>query len=208
MSIRYSEARVPTAVGAFRLRVYEDAHNCGAVAIVGGEPLTQTPVLTRLHAACFLAETLGYVGCDCRQRLSFALEAIARCGGVVVYLRRDARGVRLREQLRSVAETRSTHALVEHGLLDDASFPIAAAILRDLGIAAVRLIDAHHGEAAALAAVGVNVTGEVVLGAPPQLRLTALAAIEKVLARAPLPPRSAHAAAAYRDVVDSGVRRD
>lgn len=120
MPARYSEARVPTAFGLFRLRVY----GAGAVAIIAGDGLDQGPA--RIHRACFLSENLGYTGCECRERLTSALASIAARGGVVIYIRPHADGRGVAEQLRNRG--------ADHQRLDAASVETAAGVLRDLGV--------------------------------------------------------------------------
>src|SRR5437016_7755202 len=100
MSTFHSEARVPTTVGVFRLRIYGGPQDTGPVAIIGGETFSSGPTIVRLHSTCFISENLGYLGCDCRQRLDFALQRIAACGGVVVYLRSKASGRGLADRIR------------------------------------------------------------------------------------------------------------
>lgn len=135
----HSEAKVPTAFGVFRVRVYDGARDDGPVAIIGDGFKSPAP-LARIHRACFLSENLGYTGCDCRERLAFALETIAARGGVVVYLRHG-----LGDQLRH-----------RHHHLDHQSFATAARVLRELGVDSVQLIG-DDGDAAGLAAHGINV---------------------------------------------------
>jgi 3,4-dihydroxy 2-butanone 4-phosphate synthase / GTP cyclohydrolase II len=162
MSGLYSEARLPTVVGMFRLRVYEQACDSGPTAIIAGDRIAfATPTPARVHIACFLSENLGYVGCDCRERLSFALETIAAHGGVVVYLRRDSARRGVGEEIR-----RRGQVFTGHGVLDASSAAQAAEVFRDLGISSVRLIGGDGGQADALAACGIAVAEHLPAGPP------------------------------------------
>src|SRR5512138_2838259 len=107
MILRYSEARLPTPHGEFRLVVYrtDNAPGLGSTAVgmaaeehvatVLGD-VSGSDVLTRVHSSCFTGEVLGSLRCDCRAQLDAALERIGREGrGVVVYLVQEGRGIGL-----------------------------------------------------------------------------------------------------------------
>jgi len=98
MVLRYSEARLPTLHGEFRVVIYRtgevagpgstavgtsaEEHVAMVLGDVGGED-----VLTRVHSSCFTGEVLGSLRCDCRAQLDAALARIGSEGrGVVVYL--------------------------------------------------------------------------------------------------------------------------
>src|ERR1043166_2729187 len=95
MVLRYSEARLPTPHGEFRVVIYRtgEAAGLGAtalgiaheehVAMVLGD-VAGADVLTRVHSSCFTGEVLGSLRCDCRAQLDAALERIGRRGRGVV----------------------------------------------------------------------------------------------------------------------------
>src|SRR5689334_4015187 len=98
MLTRYSEARLPTPNGEFRVVVYRTGSGGGAgasavgldheehVAMVMGD-VHSAGVLTRVHSSCFTGEVMGSLRCDCKAQLEGALARIAREGcGVLVYL--------------------------------------------------------------------------------------------------------------------------
>src|SRR5690242_10523667 len=104
---RFSDARLPTAHGEFRVVVYRTGRPGGQgstavgtaqeehVAMVMGD-VTGTNVLTRVHSSCFTSEVMGSLRCDCRAQLDAALARIAREGrGVLVYLVQEGRGIGL-----------------------------------------------------------------------------------------------------------------
>ena len=135
----FSEARVPTTFGLFRLRVYEDPGDAGVVAIVSGKISRSEAIPVRIHSACFFSENLGFLGCECRQRLEQALEYISEYGGVVVYLRSNR-----------------ASPVPDHRPLHRASFVTTAMVLRDLGIDTVSLIGPELGQAEGLAEHGIS----------------------------------------------------
>src|SRR5262249_8779020 len=107
MLTRYSDARLPTPHGEFRVVVYRTGQSGGAgasavgvdheehIAMIMGD-VTGGGVLTRVHSSCFTGEVLGSLRCDCRAQLEAALARIAREGrGVLVYLVQEGRGIGL-----------------------------------------------------------------------------------------------------------------
>src|SRR3954464_9888759 len=113
MLTRYSDARLPTPHGEFRVVVYRTGEPGGIgasavglaqeehVAMVLGD-VTGPSVLTRVHSSCFTGEVMGSLRCDCRAQLDAALARIGREGrGVVVYLVQEGRGIGLGNKVRA-----------------------------------------------------------------------------------------------------------
>jgi GTP cyclohydrolase II len=178
MLARYSEARLPTPHGVFRVVVYRQPWPGGAaaagattlglaheehVAMVLGDVRGRAGALTRVHSSCFTGEVLGSLRCDCRAQLDAALARIGREGaGVLVYLVQEGRGIGLGDKVRAYdlqdrgADT--VEANVQLGYdADGRSYELAAAILRDLGVTSVRLMTNNPAKVAGLARAGLPV---------------------------------------------------
>jgi 3,4-dihydroxy 2-butanone 4-phosphate synthase/GTP cyclohydrolase II len=139
---RVSSAQLPLGGGAFVAIGYRD-HAAGRehMALVLGD-VAGRGALVRVHTECMAGDVFRSSGCDCRARLERALEAIGREGrGAVIYLRGSELGPRLGH--RAAAP-------------DD---PAAAAILRDLGVLAARVMTDDAPTRAALRRGGVEVLG-------------------------------------------------
>ena len=174
MVTRYADARLPTPYAEFRVVVYRTGRTGGAgasavgldyeehVAMVLGD-VAGGGVLARVHSSCFTGEVLGSLRCDCRAQLDAALARIAREGrGVVVYLVQEGRGIGLGNKVRAYELQDSGKDTVEANLAlgfeaDARSYDLAAAILRELGVASVRLMTNNPAKAAGLERAGVRV---------------------------------------------------
>ena len=161
---RLAETTLPTTHGVFRAVVYRElATGADHLALVAGTPgETGRAPLARLHSECLTGDALGSTRCDCGPQLDAALDAIAGAGGVIVYLRQEGRGIGLANKIRAYAlqdEGLDTlDANLALGLPADArDYGVGAAILRDLGIEAVRLLTNNPAKVAGLEAHGVRV---------------------------------------------------
>jgi GTP cyclohydrolase II len=171
---RVAEASVPLADAAqARLIAFRPADG-GAehLALLIGRPEDEAAPLVRLHSECFTGDLLGSLRCDCGPQLRGAIRRMARAGaGVLLYLAQEGRGIGLMGKLRA-------YALQDEGLdtvdanralgweADERNFLIAATMLRELGIARVRLLTNNPEKVAALAACGLAVTREAHVFAP------------------------------------------
>jgi GTP cyclohydrolase II len=174
MLARYSEARLPTPHGEFRVVVYRTGAAGGAgatavgaaheehVAMVLGDP-TGAGVLTRVHSSCFTGEVLGSLRCDCRAQLDAAIARIGEEGrGVLVYLVQEGRGIGLGNKVRAYHLQDDGKDTVEANLAlgfeaDLRSYDLAARILDDLGVKSVRLMTNNPAKQAGLERAGVVV---------------------------------------------------
>ncbi|MGZ5399262.1 MAG: GTP cyclohydrolase II, partial [Nocardioides sp.] len=128
------------------------------------------PVLVRVHSECLTGDVFGSHRCDCGPQLDEALERIVSEGrGIVVYLRgHEGRGIGLVAKLQAYAlqdEGRDTvDANLDLGLPADARhYGAATQILRDLGVATVRLLTNNPDKTASLEDYGVAVAERVPL---------------------------------------------
>lgn len=162
---RIAEADFPTEYGHFRIFGFR----CGeeeVVAVVMGD-LRGAPPLVRIHSQCLTGDVFHSLRCDCRAQLEMALEMIAAEGrGAVLYENKEGRGIGLLNKLRAYelqdqgADT--VEANEQLGFeVDLRGYGLPGAVLRDFGVAAVRLISNNPGKIQALERAGVRVVDRV-----------------------------------------------
>jgi GTP cyclohydrolase II len=164
-----SRARVPladaidTEVIAFRPRDGGLEH----LALIIGTLDPAKPALTRLHSECFTGDLLGSLRCDCGDQLRGAIREIAGSGGgILLYLAQEGRGIGLVNKLRAYRlQDKGFDTLDANEQLgfdaDERIYLPAAVMLRQLGIAAVRLLTNNPDKVAALTRCGIAVAERV-----------------------------------------------
>lgn len=169
-----ASARIPTKYGDFTAHAYRASDGEDHVAYVIGDLTSAEPVLVRVHSECLTGDLLGSIRCDCGSQLDAALELIGTVGrGVVVYLRgHEGRGIGIADKLRAYElqdQGRDTvEANQELGLPVDArEYGVGAAMLRDLGVTAVRLLTNNPAKLEGLAAEGLTIVERVALRTDP-----------------------------------------
>lgn len=167
--IKAADANVPLADAenarfvAFRPLDGGDEH----VAIVIGAPDASGPVLVRLHSQCLTGDLLGSLRCDCGDQLRGAISEIARQGsGILLYLAQEGRDIGLINKLRAYSlqdlGVDTVDANEQLGFdADERVYAPAAEMLRQLGVAEVRLLTNNPDKIAQLAATGVKVTERI-----------------------------------------------
>lgn len=171
-------ARLPMSVSeAGRLHVFrpEDGGE-EHYAVEIGRPDRNTPVLARLHSACFTGDLLGSLKCDCGPQLRGALAQMGAEGaGVLLYLNQEGRGIGLANKMRAYSLQDQGFDTVEanHRLGfedDERDFRIGADILRRMGFRQVRLLTNNPAKIAMMESCGIGVTERVPLkvGETPQ----------------------------------------
>ncbi|NGM35599.1 GTP cyclohydrolase II RibA [Methylobacterium sp. DB0501] len=133
------------------------------VAVVIGRPDLSAPVAVRLHSACLTGDLFGSLKCDCGDQLRGTAGWMAQHGGgIVLYLDQEGRGNGLANKIRAYylqargLDTYEADEALGFGL-DQRRFDFAAAMLKALGVTAVRLVSNNPEKAASLEAAGLRV---------------------------------------------------
>lgn len=123
----------------------------------------QNGSLVRIHSRCMYSEVFASRECDCGWQLQRSRELLTRHGGVLIYLDQEGRGA----GLRAKADAYRMHqedgldtfqAYEKLGLpADSRDYADSVQILKELGLASVRLLTNNPGKIEALENAGITV---------------------------------------------------
>lgn len=167
-------ADLPSRFGTFRIVAFWNNRDAKEhVAIVHGNVLGGSDVLTRLHSECLTGDVVGSLRCDCRDQIEVALRRIAAAErGIVLYLRQEGRGIGLVNKIRAYALQDQGLDTVEANLAlgfrdDERDYAVAAHMIQSLTLHSVRLMTNNPLKMTELARLGVRVAGRVPHLIPP-----------------------------------------
>jgi 3,4-dihydroxy 2-butanone 4-phosphate synthase/GTP cyclohydrolase II len=174
---RHETVQLPTPLGRFSLHYYKSlvdrqAHIAICKGDVGemrdGRVVEQAePVLVRVHSECMTGDVFGSMRCDCGEQLHEALRMIQAAGkGVVLYMRQEGRGIGLEEKMHAYhlqekgLDTVEANLRLGHGA-DMRDYGVGAQILKDLGVAQMRLMTNNPHKYRALEGYGLKIVERV-----------------------------------------------
>ena len=168
--LKIAEANFPTEYGEFRIYGFE-MPNGGrveeAVVLTMGDVTEGEPPLVRVHSQCLTGDVFHSVRCDCRAQLEIALREITGEGrGLIIYEHQEGRGIGLMNKLRAYElQDRGADTVQANEQLgfesDLRSYLMPGAILRYLGVRAVRLLSNNPEKVKALEDAGIRVAERV-----------------------------------------------
>jgi 3,4-dihydroxy 2-butanone 4-phosphate synthase / GTP cyclohydrolase II len=160
--------RIPTRHADFVAHAYRDERSGDEhvlLALGDLDDVAAGPPLVRLHSECLTGDALGSRRCDCGDQLDAAQAAIAAEGrGAIVYMRgHEGRGIGLSDKLRAYELQDGGLDTLEANLalglpVDAREYSAAVAMLRHLGVSAVRLLSSNPAKEAGLRALGMEVS--------------------------------------------------
>jgi len=162
---RTAEARIATRHGGdFRALVYTtDIDDAEHLVLVKGDIRPDEPVLVRPHLEYLPGDVFGYRERDTRSLLQKAMERIAAEGkGVILYLRRDGRGLDLFSTGQGDS-ARAPSTSLASWLQNFREFGIGAQILRDVGVGKIRWLTNRPLRLVSLPGYGLEIVESVPL---------------------------------------------
>lgn len=168
-----AHAQLPCRFGRdFKIRVFENLLDGREhVALIKGDINPNEPVLVRVHSECLMGDVFGSLRTRTGEYLDLSMKRIEEEGqGVLVYLRLEDMGQRLRARVQSYHQMDLGQTATEENKKvfrsDDREYGIGAQILRALGIRKLRLITNSHSKRVGLKGYGLEIVDEISLPVP------------------------------------------
>ncbi len=165
-----AQAQMPTQYGEdFKIHVFENILDGREhVAVVKGQIDINKPVLVRVHSECLMGDVFRSLRTKSGDYLDASLKLMQSEGaGVVVYLRLEDMGHRLRSRVQTYQQIdqgeTASEQLSKSFRSDDRDYGIGAQILRALGIRQLRLITNNHAKRVGLRGYGIEIVEEISL---------------------------------------------
>jgi 3,4-dihydroxy 2-butanone 4-phosphate synthase/GTP cyclohydrolase II len=166
--VERAQSSFPTEYGPeFKIHVFENLLDGREhIAVVKGEIDASKPTLVRVHAECLMGDVLKSKRTRSGDYLDLSFKRINEEGsGVVVYLRLEDMGHRLRHRVQSYHEMDAGLPASESSKKafrsDDREYGIGAQILRELGVTKLRLITNNHAKRVGLKGYGLEIVEEI-----------------------------------------------
>jgi GTP cyclohydrolase II/3,4-dihydroxy 2-butanone 4-phosphate synthase/GTP cyclohydrolase II len=160
-------------------RVYQGCERAAqALALINrGEAAASSDAnavpIVRVHSGCLTGDVFHSLRCDCYQQLQAALARIvAEPPGVLVYMPyHEGRGIGLFNKIRAYAEQDRGLDTVDANVavgapIEARNWDLAADVLRDLGLGAIRLLTNNPAKVEGLTEEGITVVERLPLVVP------------------------------------------
>jgi 3,4-dihydroxy 2-butanone 4-phosphate synthase/GTP cyclohydrolase II len=159
---------LPTEFGDFEMVAFTQI-NTGEnhLALIKGNWEKDEPVLVRVHSSCVTGDIFGSCRCDCGSQLHKAMQMIAKAGkGCILYMNQEGRGIGLINKLKAYNLQDQGFDTVDANIqlgfkMDQRDYGVGAQILRDLGIAKMKLISNNPTKRAAIVGYGLEIVENI-----------------------------------------------
>ncbi|MDO5523768.1 MAG: bifunctional 3,4-dihydroxy-2-butanone-4-phosphate synthase/GTP cyclohydrolase II [Bacteroidia bacterium] len=166
--IRGEEVHLPTQYGEFHMVPFRQKSNgLDHVALIKGEWHENEPILVRVHSSCVTGDIFGSMRCECGEQLHSAMQMIEKEGkGILIYLNQEGRGIGLMAKASAYKLQEKGMDTVDANLhlgykADERDYGVGAQILRNLGVAKMRLMTNNPVKRIGLESYGLEVVENV-----------------------------------------------
>lgn len=163
-------AMMPNRFGRdYRIHVFENQLDGREhVALVKGNIDPEKATLVRVHSECLMGDVFRSLRTRSGDYLEASMNLVQDEGaGVIVYLRLEDMGHRLRQRVQSYHQLDQGESPTEENKKvfrsDDRDYGIGAQILRQLGLRKIRLITNSHAKRVGLKGYGLEIVEEIPL---------------------------------------------
>jgi len=139
-------ATLPTKHGTFRIQAFKEPDTNKEHLAVFTDNLheLESPIV-RVHSECLTGDAIGSVKCDCGEQLEYALDLIAKEGGLVIYHRQEGRNIGLLNKVNAYAlQDKGLDTVAANHQLgfraDERTYEVVEFILHHLGIKKLKLL--------------------------------------------------------------------
>lgn len=168
------EVDMPTQFGHFRLIPFRQKSNgLEHMALIKGTWTKEESVLVRVHSSCATGDIFGSCRCECGEQLHKAMQMIEAAGkGVVVYMNQEGRGIGLMNKMAAYKLQEEGFDTVDANLhlgfnADERDYGVGAHILREIGVAKMKLMSNNPVKRIGLEAYGLEITENVAIEVTP-----------------------------------------
>lgn len=170
--VKKAASLLPTKYGLFEIIVYKSIDEDSEHVVLKSKKSKGDTPFVRLHSKCLTGDTFGSLRCDCGDQLAGSMKAVAREGGLILYLNQEGRGIGLTDKIHAYClqdqGIDTVEANLQMGLpIDARDYCVAAEILKDLGISRIRLLTNNPQKIKGLQGYGINVVSRVSLEVSP-----------------------------------------
>jgi 3,4-dihydroxy 2-butanone 4-phosphate synthase/GTP cyclohydrolase II len=158
------EVEMPTVYGNFRLIPFlQKSNGLEHVALIKGTWEHDEPILVRVHSSCITGDIFGSMRCDCGDQLHRAMQMIEKEGkGALVYMNQEGRGIGLMNKIKAYHLQENGYDTVEANLhlgfeADERDYGVGAQILREIGVANMRLMTNNPVKRIGLESYGLQI---------------------------------------------------
>jgi len=152
-------ATLPTKYGTFQIQAFKENEKEHLAIFTENLKDIDAPIV-RVHSECLTGDALASVKCDCGEQLHFALEMIAKEGGLVIYHRQEGRNIGLLNKVNAYAlqDQGFDTVAANHQLgfrADERTYEVVEFILNHFGVKRLKLLTNNPKKIESLEAIEI-----------------------------------------------------